>query len=220
MVNCREVKKKKKNCSWFLLGACGDLFNGGRLRCMDAASLFCRNVGLFESFFLLLVLQFNLFRHFLLFVYFFIFLFTIYLFQRWALKALESIHASGRLVSRSEECVQPLTQVCQKQKKKLHAAAFTSRSTKPRLASYWEAVWLIRRRLVQSGRSAETQGGVWKGWGSRGGLVFTSKQGDERHGKPAHAASQDREESPRRCHTLKGIFNRDLFAPLASLYRT
>lgn len=68
------------------------------------------------------------------FVYYFF-----YLFQRLALKALESIHASGRLVSCSEECVQPLTQVCQKQKK-LHAAAFTSRSTKPRLASYWEAV--------------------------------------------------------------------------------
>lgn len=106
-----------------------------------------------------------------------------------------------------------------KSKKKLHAAPFTSRSTKPRLASYWEAVWLIRRRLVQSGRSAETQGGVGVGWGWRG-ACFTSKHGDERHGKPAHAASQDREESPRRCHTLKGVFNRDLFAPLASLYRT
>lgn len=155
----------------------------------------------------------NLFRHF--FVICALLVFFVYFFQRRALKALESIHASGRLVSRSDECVQPLTQVCRKPpkkgKRKLHAEAFTSRSAKPRLASYWEAVWLIRRRLVQSGRSAET-------WGAGG--CFTSKQGEERYvGKPAHAAPQDREESSRRCHTLKGIFNRDLFAPLASLYR-
>lgn len=109
------------------------LFSGGRLPCMDAASLFCRNDRLFEYFFLLFAFQLIL-AFFLFFCFFYL-----YLFQRRALKALESIHASGRLVSRSEECVQPLTQVCQKQKK-LHAAPFTSRSTKPRLASYWEAV--------------------------------------------------------------------------------
>lgn len=104
-----------KKMSWFLLGECGDLFLVEASGVLWMLCLYFSNPRLFEWFAAACCLASpqrsidDFFQHFFVTLSFF-------LFQHQALKALENIHASGRLVPRSKECVQPLTRVCQKQK--------------------------------------------------------------------------------------------------------
>lgn len=131
------------------------LFGGGRLRFMDAVPLFCEPSACL-NYSLLLVVRFL--SNAVLTIFFQLFFGTFFYFSARPWKLTKTFMQAVDLSLRATN-VSSLWHKFAKSGK-LHAAAFSRRSLKPRLGSYWEAAWLIRRRLVQSGRSVETEGKV------------------------------------------------------------